>query len=148
MKDPQPQRVQIGGHYAGPVTRLGAVAVDFGIILAAFAAVGAIVRWLISVFWKVEITPDRSEVGWWLLALAVWAFLYLWIGLGVAGRTPGKGLAGLRVVGKNGAPLTSGEPLSAYWCIPCRSLWLGSDSWAPSSAGTGAASTMSSPAPA
>jgi uncharacterized RDD family membrane protein YckC len=105
----RPERVQIAGHYAGPVTRLGAVLIDFGIILGVFAAVGAVTRWLISVFWKVEITPDRSEIGWWALALAMWGFLYLWVGLGVAGRTPGKGLAGLRVVDKRGEPLTSGR---------------------------------------
>ena len=95
------------------------------ILIAIGFATGAILRWLVGVFWSVDITPGGPDVWWWVAGLAIWAFLYLWVGLGIAGRTPGKGLAGLRVVNKAGDPLTSGRAAFRVLVYPLSFVLLG-----------------------
>jgi uncharacterized RDD family membrane protein YckC len=102
-------RTQVSGQYAGPISRLVAYAVDAVLVTVSFGAA----HWAVS--YAVELVSDvnlDTEGSWWLVvAGSVWAFLYFWIGLAVAGRTVGMLLTGVRVVTRRGAPL---PPTAAF----------------------------------
>jgi uncharacterized RDD family membrane protein YckC len=94
---------QVSGQYAGPVSRLAAYIVDAFLITVAysgFVATAAYVVDLVS-----DVTID-SNGAWLLVAYGAWSFLYMWVGLALAGRTVGMLLTGIKVVSRDGRPLT------------------------------------------
>lgn len=97
-------RSQVTGHYAGAVTRLTAYVLDVLLIGALFTLGLAALRFVLEFVSDVTLTVDNDGL---LVVAAVvsWAFLYTWVSLVVAGRTPGKALVGLRVVRRDGSPL-------------------------------------------
>lgn len=104
-------RRSVSGHYAGPVTRLAALAVDAGLVVASFTLGLAGIGILARVFLGFSSEPDGfSPVA--LVALAIWAWIYSVTGHTVVGRTPGKGLVGIRVVRRDGGPLSARR---AFW---------------------------------
>jgi uncharacterized RDD family membrane protein YckC len=98
-------RGQVTGHYAGPLSRLAAFVLDVIIVWGTWVVMGAGVAFVAALLLGVERTGSSTVgiVG--LIALAVWAFLYLSVSLAVAGRTVGMGIVGIRVVERAGAPL-------------------------------------------
>lgn len=104
-------RLEVTGHYAGPATRAAGAALDVAIVLSLFAAGVAGFDLLTRVVVGVSVTTDLTGLAS-IAVLAVWAFLYMYVSLAVAGRTPGKGIIGLRVVNADGAPLA---PRRALW---------------------------------
>jgi uncharacterized RDD family membrane protein YckC len=108
-------RRRITGHYGGPVGRLLAFILDVLIATGTFTAMIAGLDYLTNAFF--DSTPDPpSWVNW--VGLAVWLFLYSFVCLAVAGRTPGKMLIGLRVVRQDGAPLSARSALIRTLCYP------------------------------
>jgi uncharacterized RDD family membrane protein YckC len=95
----------ITGRYAGPVTRLAAFAVDSAVIVAGYGLVTAVVAFTLRSVLRLDITLDQPDSGWWAVLYLVWAFLYQVVGLAISGRTLGKWLAGVRVVGRDGSPI-------------------------------------------
>jgi uncharacterized RDD family membrane protein YckC len=112
-----PARLGVTGHYAGPVSRAVATMLDIGIVFFAFTLGVAGFELLARVIIGLDLTGDRSGIGW-LIGFLAWAFLYVLVSLAVAGRTPGKGLIGLRVVSSNGTALTARRALGRTLVFP------------------------------
>lgn len=99
----------ITGHYAGPLSRLLGFALDVAIIFTAFTLTSSLLLYLSGVIfdWSGDLNVQQTLAGFFLLC--AWAFTYSVGGLIIAGRTVGKGVVGLRVVKRSGAPMTGGQ---------------------------------------
>lgn len=117
-------RLNVTGHYAGVVSRAAGAAIDIALVLALFtvgaAGVALLVRVVVGVSLAAEPTGPLS-----VTALAVWAFLYVYVCHAIAGRTPGKGIVGLRVVRADGATLTARRALMRTLAFPLSALLFG-----------------------
>jgi uncharacterized RDD family membrane protein YckC len=114
----EPDRdVGLQGHYAGIITRLVAFAVDVFVVLLAFSIGAHLIEFLINALFGTSFElsqhPIISDI-----ALAVWAFLYCAYPLAVTGHTLGMTLLGLRVVGRDGSPLTGGRAVVRVLVFP------------------------------
>jgi uncharacterized RDD family membrane protein YckC len=88
---------------AGPVSRLLAFMVDSFAMATSFGVLASVLAFLSSKFFGTTFDASgRGEPSWVILYFA-WAFLYWWVSLEVAGRTPGKTLLGLRVTAVGGS---------------------------------------------
>ena len=117
-------RREVTGHYAGPVGRLLAFAIDAALVTLIYTGTVATVDWLTRILF------DSSFVGrgpTWLsaLLLAFWAFVYFFGTLAVAGHTPGQALVGLRVVSQDGTTLMPFAALKRTLVLPFSFLFLG-----------------------
>jgi uncharacterized RDD family membrane protein YckC len=99
-------RTSVTGHYAGPLGRALAAVVDIAVITASFAVGYFVTDLLTTTFFGRPLSGDRSQPLA-VVALGLWAFLYVYAGLAVAGRTFGKAAVGLRVVRADGSPITA-----------------------------------------
>jgi uncharacterized RDD family membrane protein YckC len=95
------------GHYAGAFTRSAAFLIDWFLITSVYGVIVAVTQWFAGTFLGVEIDIGDGNRLAWAAGFVVWAFLYLAVGLMVAGRTIGKRLLGLRVVTRAGLPLSA-----------------------------------------
>jgi uncharacterized RDD family membrane protein YckC len=93
------------GRIAGGVTRLAAFLLDIFTISLAYSFGIGLVVFLLDLFTGHQFALTHHGLAW-LIGYATFAGLYYWIGLTVTGRSVGKGLFGLRVVGKDNAPLS------------------------------------------
>jgi uncharacterized RDD family membrane protein YckC len=99
-------RQDVSGNYAGAVTRVLAHWVDLAIAGILFVVGTAAIDYVLRTI--VGVDAEAKDLGrWYALAGAIWLFLYWWITVAVAGKTPGKALLGLRVVGRQGDVLPS-----------------------------------------
>jgi uncharacterized RDD family membrane protein YckC len=89
------------GRYAGPVTRLLAILLDAFLVTTGFTVVVAVLRFLADLLFRDADTIPQSGL-WYRIGLGVFAFLYMWLSLAVFGKTAGKTVLGLRVVGADG----------------------------------------------
>ncbi|MEX1126111.1 MAG: RDD family protein [Acidimicrobiia bacterium] len=96
------------GRYAGPVTRLLAVMVDTLVVTAGFTLIVAVLRFLVDLLLGDSVTIPETGL-WYGIGLGVWAFLYVWLSLAVFGKTAGKTVLGLRVVGADGTVALQGN---------------------------------------
>jgi len=90
------------GRYAGPLTRLLAVLVDAVVVAFGFTLIMAGLAFLIGLFVEGDYEFPANQGLWFSAALVVWAFIYLWFSLAVFGKTFGKAVLGVRVVGSDG----------------------------------------------
>jgi len=110
-------RRQVTGHYAGPIGRALAFAIDSFVISAVFsmslAGLDLVDRTVLG---------DRlgmEGVGWWgAAAIVLLALAYSFVCLSIAGRTIGKALVGLQVVTRRGEPLSPGRALRRTLAFP------------------------------
>ena len=100
-------RLDVSGRYAGPVTRFAALVADVWIVTAGCTLLLAALDYVGRTVFGRAVEVDSAESAW-AAALAVAAFLYVFLGTEVAGRTPGKALVGLRVVRWDGDPVQAG----------------------------------------
>jgi uncharacterized RDD family membrane protein YckC len=117
-------RRAITGHYAGAVTRLAGFLVDSILYFGIFSAFTALVRYIAGLFVDVPASWGRGSPLW-AIGLVLWAFLYSFATLDVAGRTPGMHLAGLRVLSRDGSPLTARQAFLHVIAFPLNFLLLG-----------------------
>ncbi len=89
------------GRYAGPVTRLLAFLLDSLIVTTGLTLIVAGVTYLIELVTSREIDPGRGL--WYVVGYAIWAFVYLWLSVAIFGKTLGKMVMGVRVVGADGS---------------------------------------------
>lgn len=117
-------RPGVTGHYAGAVSRAGAVSLDVGIIFALFTLGVAGLDLLARFIAGLSLADDRSGF-WWVAALGGWAFIYVIVSLTIAGSTPGKGIVGLRVVSADGSILSGRHALVRTLAFPLSAVVLG-----------------------
>jgi uncharacterized RDD family membrane protein YckC len=94
---------QVSGQYAGPVSRLSAYVVDAFVVTVAFSALLATATYVVDLV--SDATVDDAG-AWVLVTYGFWSFLYMWLGFALAGRTVGMLLTGLKVVARDGRPLS------------------------------------------
>jgi uncharacterized RDD family membrane protein YckC len=114
--------------YAGVVSRAVAFLVDAAVVVGAALGVVAVVQLVVSVVGAEWREPARTAVASFLAAVPVLYAAYNAVFWGLAGRTPGMALLGLRVTGTTGRPVrwTSSLiravvltyfPVGALWCL-------------------------------
>jgi uncharacterized RDD family membrane protein YckC len=111
-------RIEVSGHYAGPASRLVALAGDLAASTAAFTATAVTISWLLSVIFGVEFDTTQRFVPGWVAALAVWYLLWWWGSVSIVGRTPVMALVGLKVVSRDGSPIRTGRALLRTLVLP------------------------------
>lgn len=119
-----PHRLNVTGHYAGAVSRAAAAVLDILIVVGSFTAGLAGLDLLSRVVLGEPIAANRAGLAA-VVALVVWAFVYLYVGQAIAGRTIGMGIVGLRVVGADGTALTARRALIRTLAFPLSALILG-----------------------
>ncbi|MFC6159921.1 RDD family protein [Kribbella jiaozuonensis] len=110
-REPAPRSRTVTGEYAGAVSRAIATTLDILIIATTFTIGLAGINLLTTSFWGVEVRHALPAT----IALAVFAFGYAFGFLAVAGRTPGQGIVGLRVIRTDGGAIHPGQALR--WVI-------------------------------
>jgi uncharacterized RDD family membrane protein YckC len=120
----QNTRPGVTGHYAGAVSRAAAISLDVGLIFALFTLGVAGLDLLARFFAGLSLADDRSGF-WWVVALVLWAFIYVIVSLTIAGRTPGKGIVGLRVVLADGSILSGRHALARTLVFPLSAALVG-----------------------
>ena len=101
-------RGRVTGRYAGGVTRLVAAAADGALITLLYSLLAAVTVFLLDLVTGGAV--GGGDLSAWIgtLGYVLWWFLYHWVGLAAAGRTPAKMVVGTRVVRRDGSPLTVG----------------------------------------
>jgi uncharacterized RDD family membrane protein YckC len=94
----------VSGNYAGAFSRAVSGLIDIGVIIGLYTVGAAGLDVLTRVLFGVSLGRGGP---WGAVALALWAFLYIFTGLLITGRTIGKGLTGLRVVRSDGTAPTA-----------------------------------------
>lgn len=112
----------VSGHYAGVASRAVAGMLDIGVVIALYtlgvAGLGVLTRVLFG------LTLGRGG-PWGVVALALWAFFYIFVGLVITGRTVGKALTGLRVVRSDGSAPSARVVVIRTVALPFSLLFFG-----------------------
>ena len=115
-------QAQVSGQYAGPISRLAAYIVDAFLITVTFSGFVATATYVIDLVSDAAIDTDAA---WLLVAYAIWWFLYIWVGLALAGRTVGMLLTGVKVVARDGRPLSPRAAFVRVLTYPLSFLFFG-----------------------
>jgi uncharacterized RDD family membrane protein YckC len=107
----------VSGRYAGPLCRLLAFGIDAAVMFALFTLGTAGLDYLLRVFFDTSL-GGRGDSLWSIVAICAWAFVYVIVTTTIAGRTPGKGIVGLRVVTTAGFTVTPGRVLVRTLMLP------------------------------
>jgi uncharacterized RDD family membrane protein YckC len=110
-------RQDVSGNYAGAVTRLLAHWADISVASLLFVAGSAALDYVLRAIASVDTATDDGGV-WRAVAAAVWLFVYWWVPVAVAGKTPGKALLGLRVLSRDGDILSSSRAALRAAALP------------------------------
>lgn len=112
------------GHYAGGVTRLAAYALDFTAMSAVFTGAAAVLAWAVNFVTDGELTVPSVP---WLVATAyaIWAFLYFSYPWATSGKTLGMAVLGIRVVARDGSPVTPRQAVVRFFGLQLSFLTLG-----------------------
>lgn len=122
---PRDERSKVSGYYAGPLTRLIGFAIDVPIIGILFAMMVSALIFTVNLVASWDPETESEQGLYWLLGLALWTFVYNWVSLSITGRTPGKALAGARIVEVNGNVLTSRQAFVRVIVQPFSFLFFG-----------------------
>jgi uncharacterized RDD family membrane protein YckC len=103
------QRWRLEGSYAGGGSRLIGYVIDTIIVTTSFAVGAAVVEYIVSTVFPVEL--DLNDSAPWIaaIALGVWSFVYFAYSLATTGRTVGKAIVGTRVFRADGGDLGAGR---------------------------------------
>jgi uncharacterized RDD family membrane protein YckC len=114
----RPRRAIMSGFYAGPVSRLLAYLIDASVSFTGFGLVAGGIVGAINTVFGVELEWDWQAgiVG--LLTFSVWSFLYFWLGVAIAGKTLGMSIVGIKVVNKDGRPISPGHAAIRVLVLP------------------------------
>ncbi len=108
---PEPSLV---GHYAGAVTRGFAYGLDLAISGVTFAVFVSATSYLLSLVLSRDITVSDAPTLLGGAIYVVWLFVYFFSSWSVAGKSPGMGLLGLRIVRRDGSHL---DRLHAFYRV-------------------------------
>jgi uncharacterized RDD family membrane protein YckC len=121
--DPPDQ--SLAGHYAGPITRLAAYALDAFASVASYGLLLSLIALLWQLVGRKELTLPADNSVLWLVGLGVWIFVYFAGTWSVAAKTPGMAVLGLRVVQRDGGPLRPHQAAVRALAMPLGALTLG-----------------------
>jgi uncharacterized RDD family membrane protein YckC len=97
----------VTGELSGGISRLAAWVIDAFIIATVYGLLATAAVNLID--FLTDVTVKTSGHGWeWVAGYGAFGFLYYWIALSITGRSIGKGIVGLRVVGRGEHPISPG----------------------------------------
>ncbi len=120
-----PPAESLAGHYAGPITRLAAYAVDAGTSVASYGFVLSLITLVWQLVARKDLTLPAEDSLWWLVGLGVWLFLYFGGSWALAAKTPGMAIFGLRVVQRDGGDLRARQALLRAVTFPLGFLTAG-----------------------
>ena len=112
------KRHQVTGHYAGAVTRLLARAIDGAVSLFSYGLLVGLVLFVVGWLLGIEVSAERTGGVVWSVGLVVWLVVLEWASVAAAGRTLGKWVVGLRVVGRRGEPITPRRAFGRALVLP------------------------------
>ena len=118
-------RGEVTGHYAGPVSRLGAFILDSIIVWLVFILFGFGVAFVFDFIFQVDVNRSWEQTVIGVLLFASWAFIYFWIGFGLAGRTIGMGVVGISVVNRQGRTIPGKNAFIRTLVLPASFLVFG-----------------------
>jgi uncharacterized RDD family membrane protein YckC len=98
----------VTGQLAGGISRLVAFVADAFAISVSYGVMVAGIVYLVELFGGSKVDATHHSLAW-ALGYVCFGFAYYWIGLAITGRSIGKGLVGLRVVRKDGDPISPGR---------------------------------------
>jgi uncharacterized RDD family membrane protein YckC len=103
------ERWRVEGSYAGGGSRFIGYVIDTIIVTTSFAVGAAVVEYIVSTVFPVEL--DLNDNAPWIaaVALGVWSFVYFAYSLATTGRTVGKAIVGTRVFRADGGDLGAGR---------------------------------------
>jgi uncharacterized RDD family membrane protein YckC len=114
----------LGGHYAGIITRFGGFLIDVLFITTTFSIGAAVVEYVINVLGGEGIRlSQRPLIG--TVAMVTWIFVYSVYCLASAGQTVGMAIAGVRVVRRDGQALDARRAAIRVLAFPLSYLLLG-----------------------
>lgn len=118
-------RGQVTGHYAGPLSRLLAFLLDWLFISVSFVLGLMAATFLVDFFFQIQIDRswERGVAG--LLLAGLWAFIYHWASLSLAGKTVGMGIIGITVVARGGKPISGKQAAIRQFVFPFSFLFFG-----------------------
>ncbi|MEI7745964.1 MAG: RDD family protein [Actinomycetota bacterium] len=112
------------GHYAGPLSRLVAFALDIGALWGIFVLATASINFALVLVTGHQFALQRTR--WYLVvALAIWGFVYFAYQFALGGKTLGMALMGLRVASLDGADITRRQAILRTLCLPISLLPFG-----------------------
>jgi uncharacterized RDD family membrane protein YckC len=111
-------RTKISGYYAGPVSRLLAYLIDSFLVFTGAGVISAALVGSINLVVACELEWDWRAGVLGILAFALWSFAYLWVGVAISGRTVGMSVVGIKVVGKEGRPVSPGHAAIRALLLP------------------------------
>ncbi len=111
-------RTQISGYYAGPLSRLVAYLIDSFAVFSGAGLISAAIVGSINVVLAADFQWDWRAGVLGFLAFSIWFFLYFWVGVAISGRTPGMGVAGIKVVSADGSPVSPGHAALRALVLP------------------------------
>lgn len=114
----------VSGTYAGPISRMLASGIDAALMFALFTLGVAGVDLLLGVFGDTGL-EGRGDSLWSLVAAVAWVFVYVLVTTVIVGRTPGKGIVGLRVVTAAGHAVTPGRAVLRTFVLPFAAVLFG-----------------------
>ena len=118
----RPVRVVVSGHYAGAASRFVAAVIDAGAVIGIFTVGVGGIDLLTRVLGRMSIDLSLTAG---VIAYVGWTFSYVFFSLLIVGRTFGKAVVGLRVVGEDGSTLTGGRALVRTIAFPVSAAILG-----------------------
>lgn len=125
MTDEARGRYDVTGRYAGPLTRLAANAGDVAGGFGLFTLLSAGLGYLAVILFGITFNPAQQSGPQWFIPLGLVMFGYVWLSVAIAGRTPAMAVLGLRVVSRDGRPLTTSRAFVRTLVLPVSALLLG-----------------------
>jgi uncharacterized RDD family membrane protein YckC len=117
-----PRRMRISGYYAGSLTRLLAYLIDSFLVFSGAGLISTIVVGSINVVLEADLQWDWRAGVLGLAAFSVWFFTYFWVGVAISGRTPGMSVLGIKVVDREGTPVTPGHAAIRALFLPISAI--------------------------
>ena len=118
-------RGQVTGHYAGPVSRILGIVLDSIIVSTAFILMVLGFAFIIDFLFQIEISTSWRGGVFGLIVALIWAFLYHWVSISLAGRTIGMGVLGVGVVARDGTPISGKKAAIRQVVYPISFLFFG-----------------------
>ena len=112
------------GRYGGPITRLLSFMLDTVVVTTGFTVIVAGLNFLIDLLSSGSVVIANTGL-WYGVGLAVFAILYMWLSLGIFGKTLGMTVLGLRVVAYDGSVLSGKRAFVRTITLPLSFALLG-----------------------